>query len=424
MALTVAHWPYDTVFERLVLALAIGLFVGIERERRRKDAGLRTFGFVALLGAIGGLLGESFALLNIAMLGIFIVFLNLRTLRADQGTELTTSAALLVIGYAGILSGQGHTLTPAAIGVTTAALLAWKKPLAGFTIKLSDVELRSAILLAILAFVIYPALPEGSIDPWGTVEPRAAWITVILIAGIGFVNYILWKLYGDRGIELTGFLGGLVNSSVTTRELAQRVKTAPAQRTDVVYRSIILAIAAMLMRNAVLLAIFAPYALQAALAAFGLMLAASAGLVFWQRPSPDDAADDGETLPLKLQSPFSLISALKFGLTLVVIQIAGVLGQQMLGQLGLYVTSFLGGLFSSSSAVAAAAALAARGTIASQVAGNAAVLASLTSVLVNVPLVIGIGNLYLIRKLVWTVGLIALLGVLGAVVQTVFFYAQ
>jgi len=41
------------------LALAIGLFVGIERERRHKEAGLRTFAFAAVLGAVGGLLGES-----------------------------------------------------------------------------------------------------------------------------------------------------------------------------------------------------------------------------------------------------------------------------------------------------------------------------------------------------------------------------
>jgi uncharacterized membrane protein (DUF4010 family) len=83
--------------------------------------------------------------------------------------------------------------------VITAALLAWKEPLAGFSLGLSEVELRSAILLGILAVVIYPALPPGTIDPWGVVEPRTAWVTVILIAGIGFVNYVLWKLYGARG---------------------------------------------------------------------------------------------------------------------------------------------------------------------------------------------------------------------------------
>ena len=41
-----------------------------------------------------------------------------------------------------------------------------------------------------------------------------------VIAGIGFANYLLWKLFGTRGIEFAGFLGGLVNSTVTVTELA------------------------------------------------------------------------------------------------------------------------------------------------------------------------------------------------------------
>ena len=42
------------------------------------------------------------------------------------------------------------------------ALLAWKERLAGFSMGLTEGELRSALLLAILALVIYPALPVGS----------------------------------------------------------------------------------------------------------------------------------------------------------------------------------------------------------------------------------------------------------------------
>src|SRR5581483_3214860 len=206
----------------LALALAIGLFVGIERERRQKVAGVRTFAFAAVLGAAGGLLGERFGLLLIGLLGVLVVLLNLDTLKSGEGAEITTSAALLVTGFAGLLAGQGHTFTPTVVGVITAALLAWKEPLAGFSHALTESQLRSAILLAILAFVIYPALPPGALDPWGLIDPREAWITVILLAALRFANYVLLKLYGTRGIELTGFLGGLVNSTVTVAELASR----------------------------------------------------------------------------------------------------------------------------------------------------------------------------------------------------------
>jgi len=66
---------------------------------------------------------------------------------------------------------------------------------------------------------------EGYVDPWQLIQPRAAWVTVILIAGLGFTNYVLLKLYGARGIAVTGFFGGLVNSTVTVTELSQRVST-------------------------------------------------------------------------------------------------------------------------------------------------------------------------------------------------------
>ena len=72
MATEVATWPYVPTLARLALALAIGLFVGIERERRQKVAGVRTFAFAAILGAVGGLLGEGFALLALSLLGILV----------------------------------------------------------------------------------------------------------------------------------------------------------------------------------------------------------------------------------------------------------------------------------------------------------------------------------------------------------------
>ena len=246
---TTVLWPYLPALERLALALALGLFVGLEREWRRKEAGLRTFGFAGLMGCLGGLLGTSFSLMSLGLMGLLVVLMNVPAFRANQNGKLATSSALLVTTFTGILCGEGHTLTPTAVAVLSAALLAWKEPLAGFSIGLTETEIRSAILLAVLAFVIYPALPSGHADPWGLIEPRAAWVTIILIAGIGFANYVLLKLYGARGIELTGFLGGLVNSTVTVAELASRVRETPVLA-GIAYRGVMIATAAMVVRNA------------------------------------------------------------------------------------------------------------------------------------------------------------------------------
>jgi uncharacterized membrane protein (DUF4010 family) len=173
--------------------------------------------------------------------------------------------------------------------------------------------------------------------------------------------------------------------------------------------------AAMLVRNAVLLAILAPLAVRSVVGAFALMFIVCITLAFVHHQPAGCLAVEPDTPILNITSPFSLKSALKFGL--VIIQVAGILGQQTLGQFGVYVTSLLGGLFSSSSAVAAAAALATHDTIPVDVAGVCAVIASLTSVVVNLPLVMGVGDRRLISRLAWTVGMVTVVGIVGTMGQ-------
>jgi uncharacterized membrane protein (DUF4010 family) len=377
-------FPYGPTLTRLALALALGLFVGLERERRGKEAGLRTFGFAALLGGLGGLLGDAYSLLSLSLLGILVVFLNWATLREGDGLELTTSAALLVTGFVGVLAGQGHTFTPVTAGVATAALLAWKERLAGFSLGLTEAEIRSAILLAILAFIVYPVLPGNPIDPWGLVDPQLAWLTVIMIAALGFANYILLKVYGARGVELTGFLGGLVNSTVTVTELSERARESEGRLADVAYRGVLLSTAAMAVRNALLLAILAAGVLVTSLLPLGLMLVASLALTW--RSAGTRGREEMHPLA-RLASPFSLQSALKFGLIFLVLQVGGTLAQRVLGDAGFYGVSIVAGLVSSASGVAAAATLASHGTISVQVAGIGVVLNSVASTAVKLPLV-------------------------------------
>jgi uncharacterized membrane protein (DUF4010 family) len=410
---------------RLGLALGIGLFIGIERERRRKEAGLRTFAFAALLGGVGGLLDARFALLALGLLGVLVILLNVETIHTGEGAEITTSAALFVTGFAGVLAGQGHTFTPTVLGVATAGLLAWKEPLAGFSVALTESEFRSAVLLAIVAFVVYPVLPTGSVDPWRLVEPRAAWVTVTLIAGLGFANYVLLKLYGARGVELTGFLGGLVNSTVTVTELSQRVRESDGRFADVAFRGVILATAAMLLRNGVILALLAPAAFRQGAVALTLMLLGTAVAV-WFRPiqraqsresQVDVEGGSGQPLPT-LQSPFSLTAALKFGAVFLALQIAGTLAQRALGTSGFFAVSLAGGVVSSASAVASAATLAAAGTLSAQVAGVGAIIASGTSALVDLPIVARVArDSRLTRRVGWVLGITILLGITGTIVQ-------
>ena len=412
----VSHWPFLPTLMRLSLALGTGAFVGLEREHRGK-AGARTFTLASLIGCLAGLLGDSYALLALALIGLFVCFLNFREWRLHGNLQLTTSAALIIVGFCGVLSGQGHTFTPVATAVITAAVLAWKEPITGFATGLSDVELRSAVLLAILSFIVYPVLPAHPIGPYGVVELQETWATVLLIAGLGFVNYVLWKIYGPRGIDITSFFGGLVNSTAAVAELSNRVREMGENFVNLAYRGVLLATGAMLLRNSLILAILAIHAFIYSVIPMLTMLATSAILlVVGARKVLDTRTEPPPDL--KLEQPFSLKAALRFGFIFLGLSIAGVLARRSLGIFGFYAVSIAGGLISSASAVAAAGTAAAHQEVPFPVAANGAVLASLTSVLINIPLVARTGGQPRLTKILTRALLgVTALGVLGLLVH-------
>ncbi len=137
---------------------------------------------------------------------VMIALLNVRSLLANRVLEITTSAALLVTFALGVLVGLGHTFTPVASAILMTLLLAWKMELRRFAGGVTIAELRSAVLLGLIGLVIYPILPDRFVDRWQLVNLRQAWITVVVIAGIAFVNYVLLRLYGNRGLYWTAFL--------------------------------------------------------------------------------------------------------------------------------------------------------------------------------------------------------------------------
>jgi uncharacterized membrane protein (DUF4010 family) len=191
-------------------------------------------------------------------------------------------------------------------------------------------------------------------------------------------------VYGARGVELTGFLGGLVNSTVTVTELSERTRESDGRLADVAYRGVLLSTAAMAVRNAILLAILAAGVLVTSLLPLGLMLVASLALT-WKSAGTRSGE---EVHPLAgLASPFSLQAALKFGLIFLLLQGGSTVAQRVLGDGGFYGVSIVAGVVSSASGVAAAATLAAHGAISVQVAGIGVVLNSVASTAVKLPLV-------------------------------------
>ncbi|HSN26446.1 MAG TPA: MgtC/SapB family protein, partial [Kofleriaceae bacterium] len=168
-------WLFESLEGRLLIALAIGLLIGAERERRkgtgvdRKPAGLRTFALVALVGGASAALGH-----ELAIAAGFLAIGGLATasyLLGDRSDPGLTSEVALVLTYALGALAQLAPRAALACGVLAASLLALRAPLHRFTRLLTEDELRDALVFGISAAVVLPLLPDRTVDPWGVLNP-------------------------------------------------------------------------------------------------------------------------------------------------------------------------------------------------------------------------------------------------------------
>jgi len=374
------QFPFREIAMKIALASGIGLLVGLEREWSQKEIGVRTFAITSMLGMLTSVMSEAYVMGALGGVLLLLLFLNSHSLLRDRSLELTTSICLIVVFFLGVLVGQGHTFTAATSAIFVIMLLAWKQELERFAGALKPEEIRSAVLLGLLSVVIYPLLPNQFIDRWKLVNPRQAWTIVVVIAGIGFLNYCLLRLYRTRGQYYAALLGGLVNSTAAVTELSASFVGRPELEPTAV-AVLLLTNIAMFLRNVVILQIFAPIATPTALIPLGVMSAATLAIVWLRR---HQSVPTGQ---LQLSSPVSLKRVLKFGMLFLVLSACGTLAQRQFHESGFLIVSLLGGMVSSASTTATAASLAAAGEISPHVAGIGVVLTSIASALVNMPLV-------------------------------------
>jgi uncharacterized membrane protein (DUF4010 family) len=372
--------PYRDAATIVALALGVGVLIGLEREWAQKAVGVRTFAITALLGALTAIAGEMTVFVAFISLTFLLTLMNIHSLLKRDALELTTSVALLVTLALGALIGVGHYFTAIAAAILMTLLLSFKAGFSAFAGTLQLEEIRSAVLIALLSFVIYPLMPRHYIDPWHLIEPRQAWAIVVVIAMLGFGNYVLLRVFGTRGIYYAAFLGGLVNSTAAAAEMAAAF--AKLENESLPSAALILTSAAMFLRNLAILGIFAPATLPLAAPALGGMALVAVPFVWW-----GCRGDRQVVRSLTLSSPLSLERVATFAALFILMAAAGTLAQRYLGDIGFLVLSALGGLVSSASTTATAAALTTNQSLSTQTAAAGAVITSVASALVTIPVV-------------------------------------
>jgi uncharacterized membrane protein (DUF4010 family) len=334
-------WP------QFLTSLAIGLLIGLERERNPSaKAGLRTFALVALFGTLSALLSAKLdspwlliaGLLAVATM-IIAAYHNKPAEEGDPGT--TTVIALLLCYGLGVMTWYGMSKLAVMLAIAVTALLYFKPELRGMSQRLTRSDLVAVLQFSVLTFIVLPILPDQNFGPFNAFNPHQAWLMVVLISGISLAGYAALHLVGTRyGAPLLGFLGGLVSSTATTLLYARNSRNNPAMA-QIAGSVIVIASMVVLLRLLVLSSVVAYGAVPGLMPvlASGFLFGLAVALYGWRTRIKATKL----TIP-EMPNPAELRTALSFGLLYVVVLLGAAWMQDFAGSRGLYAVALVSGL--------------------------------------------------------------------------------
>jgi uncharacterized membrane protein (DUF4010 family) len=334
------------IFVTLGISLALGLLIGLQRERA--DAGLggiRTFPLISLFGTLCGLLAIQFAwpVLVAGFVVAFGVLAIANFIKARQPTPpepgQTTEVAALLTFALGAYLVQGDRAVAFVIAGVTVVLLHLKAPMHRFVNRMGEHDMAAIMQFVVISLIILPLLPNRAFGPFSVLNPFDIWRMVVLIVGISLVGYVIYKIAGERvGTISGGVLGGLISSTATTVSYARRSKQSPAASRAVLF---VIMIASAIAYGRVLIEIgaVAPNRLAQMAPPLAVMLAWMTLLAFLLFPRRTNETNIPEP-----RNPAELKTALFFGLLYAAVILAIGAAREYLDPSALYGVAVVSGL--------------------------------------------------------------------------------
>ena len=374
------------------VAFALGALVGLEREHHRDKvviAGVRTFPLFAVAGYLLSVLSlavESPWILAAGVVSMGAVAVTFMVVRHQLGsTGLTTPAAMIVIFVVGAIVALGFVQEAVVVGVGVTFILLTKERLHRFAHVLGDEEFLSTLQFIAILFILFPFALAFKSVPWlpfvgagDLIDPTKLLLLVLFVSGISFTSFLVMRQVGPRrGIEFSGFLGGLVSSEATAVSLSTHAQQNRALLKPAV-AGVLFAVATMVLRNLAIAAFADPTfsTLWFMLAPCAAMGAVAAAFAIHERRGGRVHVHER----LHVKNPFAVGPALRFVAVFAVLSVGATLAQRYFGDWGVYAIA-LGGFAAAGAAVASAAALFAAGKTTLAIAGTTAVLATVAGAL-------------------------------------------
>jgi len=239
--------------------------------------------------------------------------------------------------------------------------------------------------------------------------PYKIWLIVVLVSGISFVGYVLIKLIGGgAGVGLTGLVGGLVSSTVTTLSFAKRSTETP-EANRLFAMAVILASSIMFPRLILEIAVVNQVLMRNIAVPLVAMGVTGFILAYFSYRSARDRSAQGTSV--KFDNPFSLKSAVTFGLVFALILMLTRLATTYLGNAWLPLVAIVSGLTDADAIAFSLSALQQAGLVSTDWASFNLVLGALSNTFMKLFLVLGLGHRGLFRQLLVSFIVIGVVGI-------------
>jgi uncharacterized membrane protein (DUF4010 family) len=343
---------------RFLVALLIGILVGIEREKKRPAGpahtigGIRTHALLALSGAASAWLGQ-----ELQLQWLFVVVLASTSAMAiashvmwrrdgrEAAPSMTSEIAAVCVVLLGGMAATGSQALAVALAVALSAVLAFKQPLHALVDRVGLDDLLAGIKLLIASLIVLPLVPNETVDPWQALNPYQLWLLVVLISALSLAGYIGMRWLGPaRGAAITGLAGGLVSSTATTLNFARESRKAgPSANGNAITAGILCAWLVMFLRVATIVALLNLQLLGALWLPLLAMSLVTGALALRHYLAGAAAAGTATDASAPLKNPFSLSAAIRFGALFAVVLVVVKLAQQQFPGSGLLAVSALAG---------------------------------------------------------------------------------
>ena len=430
---------------KFLLALSIGLIMGLEREivqqreKERSFAGVRTFSLFAIFGFLitffaFDILKSTWAFI-VGFAGCLVliiaayIMLALKKGRTGATTEIAAMITFILSVIVSLDSAKEWRLTAIIIAVIVASFLALKENLHKFAKGIQVSEVYATIKMALISIVILPLLPNKNytlldipllnnlllafpkitevLQQLDVFNPFKIWLMVVLISGLSFVGYVLIKTVGEnKGLGLTSFFGGIVSSTALTVALAEKSKDKKIAHPFVF--GIVLASSVMFIRVLLIISAINPGLIKLIILPLGLMAVTALICAFAITRFKKEKIKE----KIEFKTPFAIWPSIRFGILFTLILVASKLLYLILGDKGVYIASLISGLADADAMVLTLASLSISNFIAIKVAVLGIVLAVCSNTLVKVGIVYYLGSKRVAKYLMWITFLILAVGLL------------